>query len=113
MSAERTEAPARPAKQLSREAMYRIILRPVITEKATALGERGQVAFRVAPDATKPEIKAAIEGLFGVTVLAVNTLNVKGKLKRFRGRPGRRPDVKKAFVRLAEGQNIDFTSKLT
>ncbi|MGH7120022.1 MAG: 50S ribosomal protein L23 [Acetobacteraceae bacterium] len=113
MSAERTEAIPRPARRLSREAMYRIILRPVITEKATALGERGQVAFRVAADATKPEIKAAIEGLFGVKVLAVNTLIAKGKLKRFRGRPGRRPDVKKAFVRLAEGQNIDFTSKLT
>ncbi|MGH7085300.1 MAG: uL23 family ribosomal protein, partial [Acetobacteraceae bacterium] len=64
------------------------------------------------PEATKPEIKAAIEGLFGVKVVAVNTLNSKGKLKRFRGRLGRRPDVKKAFVRLAEGQNIDFTSKL-
>lgn len=103
---------ARGAKVLSREAMFRIILRPVITEKATALGERGQVVFRVAPEATKPEIKAAIEGLFGVKVVAVNTLNSKGKLKRFRGRLGRRPDVKKAFVRLAEGQNIDFTSKL-
>jgi len=100
------------ARRLSREAMYRIILRPVITEKATALAERGQVVFRVAPEATKPEIKAAIEGLFGVTVIAVNTLNSKGKFKRFRGRPGHRSDVKKAFVRLAEGQNIDFTSKL-
>ncbi len=102
----------RAPRALSREAMFRIILRPVITEKATALGERGQVVFRVAPEATKPEIKAAIEGLFGVKVVAVNTLNSKGKLKRFRGRLGRRPDVKKAFVRLAEGQNIDFTSKL-
>ncbi len=100
------------AKKLSREAMFNIILRPVITEKATALGERGQVVFAVAPDATKPEIKAAVEGLFGVKVLAVNTLNAKGKVKRFRGHPGRRPDVKKAFVRLAEGQNIDFTSRL-
>jgi large subunit ribosomal protein L23 len=100
------------AKKLSREAMFRIILRPVITEKATALGERGQVVFRVALQATKPEIKAAIEGLFGVKVVAVNTLNAKGKIKRFRGHPGRRPDVKKAFVRLAEGQNIDFTSRL-
>ncbi len=100
------------ARRLSREAMFRIILRPVITEKATALGERGQVVFRVAPEATKPEIKAAIEGLFGVKVVAVNTLNSKGKVKRFRGRPGQRSDVKKAFVRLAEGENIDFTSKL-
>lgn len=100
------------SRKLSREAMFRIILRPVITEKATQLGERGQVVFRVAPEATKPEIKAAIEGLFGVTVVAVNTLISKGKVKRFRGRPGQRSDVKKAFVRLAEGQNIDFTSKL-
>ncbi len=100
------------APRLSREAMFRIILRPVITEKATALGERGQVVFQVAPEATKPEIKAAIEGLFGVKVVAVNTLVSKGKVKRFRGRPGRRSDVKKAFVRLAEGENIDFTSKL-
>ena len=102
----------RTARRLSREAMFRIILRPVITEKATALSERGQVVFRVAPGASKPEIKAAVEGLFGVKVVAVNTLNSKGKIKRFRGRPGRRPDTKKAFVRLAEGQNIDFSSRL-
>ncbi|MGH7108387.1 MAG: 50S ribosomal protein L23 [Acetobacteraceae bacterium] len=112
MSGGSASSPRRAPGALSREAMFRIILRPVITEKATALGERGQVVFRVAPEATKPEIKAAIEGLFGVKVVAVNTLNSKGKLKRFRGRLGRRPDVKKAFVRLAEGQNIDFTSKL-
>jgi large subunit ribosomal protein L23 len=68
--------------------------------------------FRVAPDATKPEIKAAVEGLFGVTVLAVNTLVQKGKTKRFKGRPGRRSDVKKAFVKLAAGQSIDFTTGL-
>lgn len=99
-------------RTLSREAMFRIIVRPVITEKATALGERGQVAFRVAPAASKAEIKAAVEGLFGVKVVAVNTLITKGKVKRFRGHIGHRPDVKKAFVRLAPGQNIDFTSKL-
>lgn len=112
MSAPRAMAARRTAKKLSREAMFNIIRRPLITEKATALGERGQVVFSVALDATKPEIKAAIEGIFGVKVLAVNTLNAKGKAKRFRGHPGRRPDVKKAFVRLAEGQNIDFTSRL-
>jgi large subunit ribosomal protein L23 len=98
--------------RLSREAMYQIIRSPLITEKATALSEHGQVAFRVAPDATKPEIKAAVEGLFGVTVLAVNTLVQKGKTKRFKGRPGRRSDVKKAFVKLAAGQSIDFTTGL-
>jgi large subunit ribosomal protein L23 len=66
----------------------------------------------VAGDATKPEIKAAVEGLFGVKVLAVNTIVVKGKTKRFRGRPGQRSDWKKAMVRLAEGQSIDLTTGL-
>ena len=98
--------------QLSREAMYGIIRAPVITEKATSLSERNQVVFRVAIDATKPEIKAAVEGLFGVKVLGVNTLVQKGKRKVFKGRAGMRSDVKKAFVRLAEGQSIDFTSAL-
>ncbi len=97
---------------LSREAMYQIIRSPVITEKATRLGETNQMVFRVALDATKPEIKAAVEGLFGVKVLAVNTLLQKGKTKRFKGRPGRRTDVKKAYVRLAEGQSIDLTTGL-
>jgi large subunit ribosomal protein L23 len=92
--------------------MYQVIRNPLITEKATSLSEHGQFVFKVAPDATKPEIKAAIEGLFGVTVLAVNTLVQKGKTKRFKGRPGSRSDVKKAFVRLAAGQSIDFTTGL-
>ena len=104
-------ARARAAK-LSREEMYEIIRGPVITEKATGLSERQQVFFRVALSATKPAIKAAVEGLFGVKVEAVNTLVVKGKTKRFRGRPGRRSDVKKAYVRLAQGQSIDLTNKL-
>ena len=98
---------------VSREAMYDIIRGPVITEKSTALSERNQVVFRVAIDATKPAIKAAVEGLFGVKVLGVNTLVQKGKTKRFRGRPGRRSDMKKAFVTLAEGQSIDFTTQIS
>ena len=98
--------------RLSREAMYTIIRSPVITEKATNLSEKGQFAFRVSIDATKPEIKAAVEGLFNVTVVDVNTVVQKGKTKRFRGRPGQRSDVKKAYVRLAEGQSIDFTTGL-
>ncbi len=97
---------------ISREAMYTIIRSPVITEKATMLSEKNQVVFRVAIDATKPQIKAAVEGLFGVTVLGVNTLVQKGKTKRFKGRPGVRSDVKKAFVKLAEGQTIDLTTGL-
>ena len=99
----------RKRPKLSREAMYQVIRSPLITEKATALSEHGQFVFRVAPDATKREIKAAVEGLFGVTVLGVNTLVQKGKTKRFKGRPGKRSDVKKAFVTLAAGQSIDLS----
>jgi large subunit ribosomal protein L23 len=96
--------------KLTREQMYRIIRSPVITEKATNITEHNQVSFRVASDASKPQIKAAIEGLFDVKVTAVNTLVQKGKIKRFRGRPGQRSDVKKAIVTLAEGNSIDITS---
>jgi large subunit ribosomal protein L23 len=97
---------------LSKERMYQTILSPLVTEKATALSEQNQVVFKVLLEATKPEIKAAVEGLFDVKVLAVNTLVVKGKAKRFRGRPGQRSDWKKAMVRLAEGQSIDLTAGL-
>jgi large subunit ribosomal protein L23 len=103
---------SRRRPSLSREAMYQIIRAPVVTEKATLLSEGGQFVFRVADGATKREIKGAIEGLFGVTVVAVNTLVQKGKTKRFRGRPGRRSDVKKAFVTLAAGQSIDYSTGL-
>jgi large subunit ribosomal protein L23 len=91
---------------------YDAILSPVITEKATMLSEQNKVVFRVAKDATKTEIAAAVEDLFKVSVVKVNTLNVKGKTKRFRGREGRRSDVKKAIVTLAEGQSIDITTGL-
>ncbi len=91
---------------------YDTILSPVITEKATVLSEQGKVVFRVADDATKDEIAAAVEELFKVKVIKVNTLITKGKTKRFRGRPGRRSDVKKAIVTLAEGQSIDITTGL-
>lgn len=97
-------------KTLSKERMYDVIQSPVITEKATMGSEWGQVTFRVPLDATKTEIKAAVEGLFGVKVSAVNTLIQKGKSKRFRGIMGRRSDVKKAVVTLAEGQTIDVTT---
>jgi large subunit ribosomal protein L23 len=100
------------AKNLSREAMFEIVRAPVITEKSTLLNERNQVVFRVAMTASKPEIKAAVESLFKVKVAGVNTLVVKGKTKRFKGRPGVRSDVKKAYVQLAEGQSIDLTSGL-
>jgi large subunit ribosomal protein L23 len=100
------------AKFLSREAMFEIIRTPVVTEKSTLLNEKNQVVFRVAIDASKPEIKAAVEGLFSVKVEAVNTLVLKGKTKRFKGRPGVRSDVKKAYVQLAAGQSIDLTTGL-
>jgi large subunit ribosomal protein L23 len=88
---------------------YDIVLAPHITEKSTMLSETNSVVFKVAPRATKPEIKAAVEALFGVTVVGVNTLTSKGKTKRWKGQPYRRSDVKKAIVRLAEGQSIDIT----
>jgi len=91
---------------------YDAILAPVITEKATLLSEQNKVVFQVSADATKDEIAAAVEALFKVNVTKVNTLNVKGKTKRFRGIMGRRSDVKKAVVTLAEGQSIDITTGL-
>lgn len=97
---------------VSRERAYQIIIAPVVTEKATAASAHNQVVFRVALDASKTEIRAAVESLFGVQVKGVNTLVVKGKTKRFRGRPGQRSDVKKAMVRLAPGQSIDLSSGL-
>ena len=89
---------------------YDVILSPVITEKATAASEANQVVFKVRRDATKPEIKAAIEELFKVKVVSVNTIVRKGKAKTFRGIKGRQQDGKKAIVRLAEGDRIDVTT---
>jgi len=91
---------------------YDVIVAPHITEKSTLLSESNAVVFKVADKATKPEIKAAVEALFKVDVVAVNTLTQKGKTKRWKGRPYKRSDVKKAIVRLAEGQSIDVTSGL-
>ena len=89
---------------------YDVIVAPHITEKSTLLSEHNAVVFRVAPDATKPQIKAAVEALFDVKVVGVNTLTQKGKTKRWKGKPYRRSDVKKAVVTLAPGQSIDVTS---
>ena len=91
---------------------YDVIRTPAITEKSTLVSENNQVVFNVARDASKPEIKAAIEALFGVKVKAVNTTVRKGKVKRFRGIVGRQSDVKKAIVTLAEGQSIDVSTGL-
>jgi large subunit ribosomal protein L23 len=100
----------RAETRLSRQQMFDIILSPVITEKATNLSEHNQVTFRVPLTATKREVKAAVEGLFNVEVTAVNTIRVMGKVKRLRGRVGRRSDYKKAVVTLAEGARIDITT---
>ncbi|MEH3145019.1 MAG: 50S ribosomal protein L23 [Methylobacterium frigidaeris] len=91
---------------------YDVIVSPVITEKATNLSEQDKVVFRVAPKATKPQIKEAVEKLFEVKVKAVNTVVTKGKTKMFRGQRGQRSDVKKAIVTLEEGQSIDVTTGL-
>ena len=91
---------------------YDTILAPIITEKATLLSEKNKVVFRVAQDASKDEIAAAVEELFKVKVTKVNTINVLGKTKRFRGILGKRDDFKKAIVTLAEGQSIDITTGL-
>ena len=91
-----------------KEAFYDVISRPVITEKATAASEQHKVIFRVRPDVNKSQVKEAIEALFKVDVISVNTLNVQGKKKVFRGALGKRKDYKKAVVTLAKGQSIDL-----
>ena len=100
----------RETPKLTREAMYDLVIAPVITEKATMASEHNQVTFRVPLNADKRAVKAAVEGLFKVKVTAVNTIRVKGKTKRFRGAPGQRSDYKKAIVTLAEGSKIDVTT---
>ena len=89
---------------------YDVVLAPHITEKTTLLSEHNAVVFKVANGASKPQIKAAVEALFGVNVLGVNTIVQKGKSKRWKGRPYTRSDIKKAIVTLAEGQTIDVTT---
>ena len=95
-----------------KEQLYGVLLAPVITEKATAGSAHNQVTFKVRRDADKALIKAAVEALFNVKVKAVNTINVGGKEKRFKGRLGQRSDWKKAIVSLAEGQTIDVTATI-
>jgi len=100
----------KPDAKVSRERIYEVVRRPLVTEKSTLGSQHNQVTFEVPLDATKPEIKAAVEDLFRVKVKAVNTLRQKGKRKRFRGRLGQRSDLKKAFVTLEEGHSIDVTT---
>jgi len=91
---------------------YDVIVAPHITEKATLVSEHNAVVFKVARNASKPEIKAAVEALYGTTVKSVNTIVTKGKTKRWKGKPYTRSDVKKAIVTLAEGQSIDITESI-
>ncbi|MFL6773171.1 MAG: 50S ribosomal protein L23 [Sphingomicrobium sp.] len=100
---------AKKPQQATDVRHFDVVLAPHITEKSTMLSEHNSVVFRVAPRATKPEIKAAVEALFGVKVTGVNTMVTKGKSKRWKGKPYQRSDVKKAIVTLAEGQSIDIT----
>jgi large subunit ribosomal protein L23 len=93
---------------MNQERIYQVLLGPHISEKASMVGEKNQVVFKVAPDATKPEIKKAVEQLFNVTVEGVQVLNRKGKLKRTARGFGKRNGLRKAYVKLAEGQDIDF-----
>jgi large subunit ribosomal protein L23 len=94
------------------EELYDVIRAPLVTEKSTMVSENNQVMFEVAIDATKPDIKEAVERLFNVKVVAVNTLIRKGKVKRFRGVKGQQSDFKKAIVTLEDGQTIDITTRL-
>ncbi len=96
---------------MNQERLYKIILGPVVSEKSAAAGESAnQVVFKVIPDANKLEIKAAVQSLFGTKVESVSVLNVKGKTKRTRYGLGKRSDWKKAYVRLAQGQEIDLAA---
>jgi len=92
---------------ISTEKTYEVIRSPLVSEKATFISQYNYYVFKVSPKSKKPEIKQAIEKLFKVDVKSVNTLNQKGKRKRFKGKMGMRPNTKKAFVKLAEGQTID------
>ena len=98
---------------MSQDRLYSVLLAPIVSEKSTMIGEKNeQIAFRVKHDATKPEIKAAVELLFKVQVESVQVLNQKGKAKRFGRMEGRRSGVRKAYVRLKPGQEINFAQEV-
>ncbi|MFT3859382.1 MAG: 50S ribosomal protein L23 [Aquabacterium sp.] len=97
--------------KIDESRLLKVLVAPIISEKATAAAERGEVLFKVLRDATKPEIKAAVELLFKVEVKSVQVLNQKGKTKRFGGRIGRRDHAKKAFVCLKDGQELNFSGE--
>lgn len=95
---------------MSGDRILSVLHAPHVSEKSTRLSEHNQYVFAVAPDATKADVKSAVEKLFDVSVVSVNMANIKGKLKMFRFRPGRKAGVRKAYVRLAEGQSIDVAA---
>lgn len=109
-AAKKTAAGKSKGTTLADGRHYDVIVRPVVTEKSTAAAEQNKVVFAIAPKATKNDVKAAVEAIFKVTVTKVNTVNVEGKMKKFRGRDGQRSDLRKAIVTLAAGQSIDFAA---
>ena len=105
-------APAKSAKgsTVTDGRLYDVIVRPVVTEKSTQAAEQNKVTFKISPTATKHDVKAAVEAIFKVSVVKVNTIKTEGKQKKFRGQNGQRSDVRKAIVTLAAGQSIDFAA---
>lgn len=95
---------------LAMARLYDVIERPVVTEKSTVAAEQNKITFKISPTATKKDVKAAVEAIFNVKVKKVNTINIDGKTKRFRGRPGQRSDLRKAVVTLEAGQTIDVAA---
>ena len=104
------EGVKKSGKLIADTRLYDIIERPLVTEKSTALSEHNKVVFRVNVNADKTQIKAAVEQIFGVKVVKVNTINIEGKTKRFRGNLGKRSDIRKAVVTLAKGESIDLSA---
>jgi large subunit ribosomal protein L23 len=105
-----TKGAVKKTSILGEARLYDVIVKPVVTEKSSAAAEQNKVTFKISPTATKQDVKAAVESIFKVSVLKVNTINVEGKVKKFRGRPGQRSDFRKAIVTLAAGQTIDFAA---
>ncbi len=101
---------AKKGSVLSDARLYDVIVRPIVTEKSSQAIEQNKVTFKISPTATKHDVKAAVEAIFKVSVLKVNTINTEGKMKKFRGKDGQRNDVRKAIVTLAAGQSIDFAA---
>ena len=99
-------------KKISNQKLYEVIRNPLVSEKSTYVSQFNYYVFKVSTKSTKPQIKQAVEKLFDVKVLSVNTLNQNGKIKKFRNISGKRPDFKKAFVKLAEGNSIDTTVEI-